>query len=98
MTQPDLFTVTRQPRAPYQHTSQTSKDAAERARAFIGQQGATVLRWFVLHGPATQKEASAQLGIGRASICARVNALEQAGQLEKGSLRREGCAVYRVRR
>jgi hypothetical protein len=82
---------------PYQHGSDTSRDAALRAQAFIGQQGQDVLTWIASHGEAgaTQKEASAALGIGRPSLCARFNALEQTGAIVKTTARRGGCYVYR---
>jgi predicted XRE-type DNA-binding protein len=84
---------------PYQRSSATSKEAARRARAFIGQQGETVAHWFQARGlsGATQKQCSAALGISRASVCARVNALERAGRLVKTARRIDGCAVYRSR-
>ena len=87
---------------PFQSGSDTSRDAALRAKQFVGRQGLAVLAWFearVLHG-GTQKECAAALGIARASVCARVRALEQCGQLMKWSIatRREGCVVYRATR
>ena len=75
----------------------TSRDAALKARRFVGKQGRDVLAWFRERGSygGTQKEAAAALDIGRASICARVNALEKAGQLVKSITdRREACSVY----
>lgn len=85
---------------PYQSGSDTSHDAAVRARDYVGKQGADVLAWIGTRGRygATQKEAEAALGIGRPSLCARFRALEQAGELEKKTTeRRGGCAVYVTR-
>ena len=87
---------------PFQSGSDTSRDAALRAKQFVGRQGLAVLAWFESRGShgGTQKECAAALGIARASVCARVRALEQCGQLMKCSIatRREGCMVYRVTR
>lgn len=82
---------------PYAPQSDTSRDAATRAQKFVGKQGIEVLAWFQGRGGhgGTQKEASQALDIDRASICARVNALEKVGNLVKTSQRRDGCAVYR---
>ena len=78
--------------------SDTSRDAALRALQFCGQQGLDVLAWFRARGDrgGSQIEASAALGIARASMCARVRALEQAGELVKTTERRGGCAVYKA--
>jgi len=84
---------------PFASGSDTSRAAAKRAEAFVGPQGADVLRWFIERGArgGTQKEAAAALGLGRPSVCARVNALEKCGWLIKSvSERRAGCAVYFV--
>ena len=83
---------------PFQSGSDTSEAAARRAHDFVGQQGALVLHWYQDQGSigATQKEASAALAIDRASMCARVNALEKTGKLQKTTARRDGCAVYRA--
>lgn len=96
--QPSLFDLPSSPRAPYARGSATSKAAADRAKSFIGEQGERVYRWFLEQGTtgATQKHASAALGISRASMCARVNALERDGRLVKTARRIDGCAVYRV--
>jgi len=86
-------------RLPFQSNSSTSRDAAKKAEAFCGPQGANVLRWFIERGArgGTQREASEALGISRASICARCNALEKCGWLIKSvSERRDGCACYYV--
>lgn len=98
MAQPNLFDVPAAPRVPYAPGSATSKAAAEKARGFIGEQGERVAAWFEAQGVhgATQKQASEALHIGRASMCARVNALERDGRLVKTARRFEGCAVYRV--
>lgn len=83
---------------PFQSGSDTSHAAALRAQSFVGRQGVKVLLWFEGRGErgGTQKEAAEALGIGRPSVCARVNALEQQGRLVKTTLRRGGCAVYRA--
>jgi hypothetical protein len=82
---------------PFDSASETSRAAAERARDFVGRQGLEVLHWFQDQGAigATQKEASAALGIDRPSMCARVHALEKRGDLVKTTERRDGCFVYR---
>lgn len=83
---------------PFQSGSDTSRDAAKRAEKFIGQQGADVLRWFIERGArgGTQREASEALGISRASMCARVHAIEACGWVIKSVTgeRRQGCKVY----
>ncbi len=96
-TLPLFDSPARQP-IPFQRSSATSRDAARRAEHFIGQQGERVARWFAEQGRqgASQKQASVALGISRASICARVNALERAGRLVKTARRVDGCAVYRT--
>jgi hypothetical protein len=85
------------PSLPFQSQSDTSRDAAIRAQSFAGKQAATVLGWFAIRGAqgGTQRECSEQCGYARASVAARVNALERAGLLVKTSERREHCAVYR---
>ena len=91
------FVDSAQRELPYQSASPTSYDAAIAAASFAGQQGQSVLRWFAGRPQGgTQKECSAETGIGRASVAARVNALEQSGHLVKTTERREGCAVYRL--
>jgi hypothetical protein len=81
---------------PFQSDSVTSRDASLKARKFIGQQGDRVLGWFEGQGVegGTQKDVSLALGVSRASVCARVNALEQVGDLVKTDLRRDGCSLY----
>lgn len=83
---------------PYQSSSDTSQDAALKAKQFVGQQGLEVLWWFGQRGEygATQKEVAVALRIGRPSVCARVNALEKQGRLAKTDRRRDGCAVYKA--
>ena len=56
-----------------------------------------VLGWFGWRYGATQRECSAELGISRQSMCARVRALEIRGDLVKTATRRGGCVVYVVR-
>lgn len=81
---------------PFQSQSETSHDAAVQARDFVGKQGVQVWCWFESRGAygGTQREAAEALGIGRPSIAARVNALEQQGRLRKTAQRRAGCSVY----
>lgn len=85
---------------PFESGSDTSRDAAERAKGFVGRQGRLVLDWITDQGNygATQKEVSAALAIDRASVCARVHALDKRGDLLKTTERREGCSVYRRHR
>lgn len=83
---------------PYQPSSETSKAAAEKARAFVGEQGERVLAWLrsrEAHG-GTQKEAHEGTGIERPSLAARFNALEHVGDIRKTTEKRGGCYVYRV--
>lgn len=82
---------------PFQSQSDTSRDAALAVERFVGEQGETVYAWLAERPDGTQKEASASLGIGRPSICARFHALEAAGRIVKLKHRRDGCAVYIVR-
>jgi hypothetical protein len=101
MDQPQLdFTapIQRVVSVPYQRGSATSKAAAERARSFVGEQGAIVLTWIRQRGErgATQKEAEFHLGLGRPSLCARFRALEQVHAILKTGDRRDGCRVYRA--
>jgi len=92
---PYLNTV---PSLPFQSHSDTSRDAAIRAARIAGPQSATVLGWFSVKGAhgGTQRECSEQCGYGRASVAARVNALEHAGLLVKTAARRDACFVYKV--
>lgn len=86
--------------APFQRGSDTSKEAAVKALAFVAEQGWKVLAWIEAQGEhgATQKEAEAALDIGRPSLCARFRALEQTSMILKTGKRRQGCRVYRVMR
>lgn len=81
---------------PFASESDTSRDAAVKAEKFVGKQGREVLEWFRSRGivGATQREASEALGIARASMAARVHALEKQGQLWKTTARHQGCALY----
>lgn len=81
---------------PFASGSDTSRDSAVKAQKFVGRQGIEVLAWVVQRGAfgGTQKEAARELEIERASVCARVNALEKVGKLRKTTERREGCVVY----
>lgn len=95
---PYLDSVNRE--LPFASESDTSRQAAIHARDFVGKQGVQVLLWVEARGAygATQKEISDGLQLGRPSVCARVNALEQQGKLVKTSARRQGCVVYSVPR
>ena len=81
---------------PFQSGSDTSRSAAVRAQRFVGKQGIEVLAWFVERGEfgGTQKECARALDMERASVCARVNALEKVGNVRKTTERRAGCFVY----
>lgn len=98
-SQPSLFDRTPPaPRlsTPYQASSPTSRAAAVKAQAFVGQQGETVLAAIQKTGERglTQKEAKAVTGIDRPSLAARFNALERCRLIVKTDRKREGCAVY----
>jgi len=83
---------------PFASDSDTSRDAARTAERFIGPQGRAVLRYVLECEPeygATQKEIAWGLQMARASVAARVHALEQQGRLVKSGPRRSGCNVYR---
>jgi hypothetical protein len=87
-----------QPSLPYASQSETSHEAAMKARSFSGEQAFRVLafiRWNGADG-CTQKEAEQALEIGRPSLCARFRELEQAGQIVKTAKRRQGCVVYKA--
>ena len=83
--------------------SETSREAAVRARSFVGPQGeqvyAVIEYWSDDPGYGiTQPELAERLSLGRPSVCARVRALELAGRIEKiPGVKRDGCAAYRVR-
>ena len=83
---------------PFQSGSGTSRDAALRARQFVGKQGLAVLAWFqardVVGG--TQKECSAALGIARASVCAssaRAGAMRAADEVVHRHAARGLCGL-----
>jgi hypothetical protein len=78
----------------YAGGSETSYEAAIRARKFVSDQGIEVLHWLQGRSDGTQKEAERQLHISRASLCARFKALEDAGAIRKTSTKREGCFAY----
>ena len=82
------------PSLPFQSGSDTSHDAAEKSRTFAGKQSKAVLAWWQEVGNSTQRECAEALHLQRASVCARVRELEQAGLLWKTGARRDGCAVY----
>ena len=85
------------PELPFQSGSETSHEAAVKASKFVGRQGERVWEWFWDRPEgATQREASEALGISRASVCARVRALELAGRLVKTVRRRNACSVYQA--
>jgi DNA-binding MarR family transcriptional regulator len=96
MTTPSLFDLHPVPRLPFARGSDTSFDAAMKARHFVGEQGRQVLAYILGCGAAgcTQKDISEALFLGRPSVCARVNALEHAGEIRKTGARRDACAVY----
>ena len=80
---------------PYAPQSETSREAAVAALAFVGPQGQKVLDAIQHSAGLTQPEISLRCGIARASVCARVRALEQAGKVRKMDGERRGnCAVY----
>ncbi len=86
------------PELPFQSGSDTSREAAVKARDFVGPQGEQVLAWFRSRGVdgGTMKEAEKEIPMQRASVCARVSALEKRGDLMKTTERRNKCAVYRT--
>ena len=81
---------------PFQTGSATSRDAAIRAQNWVGPQGDRVLAWLQGRANGTQKECARELGIDRASACARFRALEIRGDIEKTEDRRGGCTAYAV--
>ena len=84
---------------PFAAQSDTSYEAALKARKFVAAQGLRVWRWLrytCLVCGGTQKEAAEALCMGRPSLCARFKALEDAGAILKTTYRRSGCAVYIV--
>jgi hypothetical protein len=84
---------------PFASGSESSRETAVAMRDFIGPQGERVyarIAAYPLNGQ-TQKEIASALDLGRASVCARVRALEQAGRIVKiPDLRRGGCCCYTV--
>ena len=82
---------------PFAAQSDTSYEAALKARKFVAAQGLRVWRWLrevCVPSGGTQKEAAEALNMGRPSLCARFKALEDAGAIVKTAYRRDGCAVY----
>lgn len=81
---------------PYAAGSETSREAALRASAFVSEQGVRVYRWICEQGlrGGTQKEAEAALGIARPSLCARFKGLEDAEAIRKTRQKRAGCVAY----
>jgi DNA-binding MarR family transcriptional regulator len=83
---------------PYQPSSDTSRDAADRAKAFAGTQASAVYQCVKRHSAggygATQREIAIAISLQRSSVAARCNALEKAGLIRKTGARRDGCAVY----
>lgn len=84
---------------PWQAGSDTSHDAAVAADGFANHQRARYFQWLRDRGEwgGTDKEAHAALGIERSSLCCRRMELRRQGRVEKTEMRREGCAVFRVR-
>lgn len=82
----------------YAGGSETSYEAAIRARKFVSQQGMEVFAWLKSCGPhgGTRKELEAAIGIKTPSACARLKALEDAGAIRKTTEKRDGCAAYIV--
>lgn len=102
MSQTTLFDPLPSRLPAYQSASPTSKDAAKAVRKSgkSGRDRETILAWLKgrEHG-GTQKEASAELGLQRASCCARFAELSGVmrgwpRQIVATIKRREGCAVY----
>lgn len=84
--------------APFAVGSETSFEAALKAKAFVSKQGLDVFGWLKgrgMHG-GTQSEAEVALKIRRQSLCARFRGLEKAGAIRKTSRKRDGCQVYEV--
>src|SRR5687768_3361855 len=83
---------------PWAPRSDTSHDAAVRAKNFAFGQRARVLAWVRARGRhgATMGEAEREMPIKRSSACGRFNELETAGEIIKTSARRNGCAVYQL--
>lgn len=83
---------------PFAAGSETSCDAALKARAFVSKQGLDVYHWLQGRGASggTRKEAEDDLGMKTQSLCARLKALEDAGAIRKTSEKRDGCVVYAI--
>lgn len=81
---------------PYAGGSETSYEAALRARQFVSEQGLRVFQWLKRRGTGTQREAERELHIARPSLCARFKALEDVGAIRKTSVKRDGCTAYQV--
>ena len=85
---------------PYQPSSDTSRDAADRAKAFAGTQAQKVYIYAAFQSQlhplcgVTQREIAIAINLQRSSVAARCNALERAGLIRKTGARRDGCAVY----
>jgi hypothetical protein len=81
---------------PYAGGSETSYEAALRAKAFVSEQGLRVFQWLKGKGSrgGTQREAERELHISRPSLCARFKALTDAGAIRATVAKREHCAVY----
>lgn len=88
--------------APYQSSSETSKDAAirvEPARRSMRRQVYVAILTMPYVG-LTRKELEAKTGLLTQTLCGRLNELERAGRIRKlrdveGKLvRRDGCSIY----
>jgi hypothetical protein len=91
---------------PYQPASSTSKDAARKIAPHSGAMRENVLNAIIASGErgATRKDLESVTGYLTQTLCARLNELEELGEIRKWTrpgpgneeivLRREGCAVY----
>jgi predicted ArsR family transcriptional regulator len=82
------------------HSKQASYSGAVTAGPNAKNQQERILDWLSRNGPATDDQISTALGIMRSSVCARRNALMQAGLIEscglvKGRYRAQN-ALWRV--
>jgi len=80
----------------YAGGSDTSYEAAIKARHFVSEQGMRVYHWLKDRGTGTRKEAECELHISTQSLCARLKALEDAGAIRKTGDKRLGCVAYEV--
>lgn len=88
---PDFFTEAHARRS----DPETSKDAAERVGlSDLEQKALNTLAQ--LGGEATTKEKAAYYGLPRDYFSPRMKPLEEAGFVERTTLRRDGCLVWRI--